>query len=114
MSDLRERDPLLHARFLVCRECGRVTFPVDAGWLDDELIVATYPGVCSHTRTVTAVIDVRDVIIAQAFVDPELYLPGRHCAGRNRRGRRCGAYASPGSEFCAAHPRPDSDGGRRD
>jgi hypothetical protein len=110
MSNLRERDPLLHARFLECRVCRRVSFPVDAGWLDDELIVATYPGVCSHARTVTAVVEVRDVIIAQAFVDPELYLPGRRCAGRNRRGRRCGAYASPGSEFCADHPRPEGDG----
>jgi hypothetical protein len=104
VSGTRQRDPLLHARFLECGGCGRVSFPVDAEWLDDELILATYPGVCPHARTVTAVIEAREVIVAQAFRDPELYLPGRRCAGQNRRGRRCRAFALPGSVFCAAHP----------
>ncbi len=104
MSDQRERDPLLYARFLECPVCKRVSFPVDAEWLDDELILATYPGVCSHSRTVTAVIEVRQLVIDKAFVDTELYLPGRRCIGFTIRGRRCRAFAQPGSDFCAAHP----------
>lgn len=99
----RQRDPLLYARFLECRVCKRVSFPVDAEWLDGELILATYPGVCSHLRTVTAVMGVRELVIDTAFADTELYLPGRRCASRNRLGRRCRAYANPGSCFCPAH-----------
>jgi len=103
MTDRRERDPLLYARFLECPTCKRVSFPVDAEWLDDELVLATYPAICSHCFTVTAVIDVRELILDKAFTDPELFLTGRRCAGQNRRHRRCRAWAKPGSVFCPAH-----------
>ncbi len=106
MSYQPKRDPLLFARFLECPVCLRVSFPVDAGWLDDELILATYPSTCSHCSIVTAVITVRELVIDTAFAETERFLPGRRCAGHNRRRRRCGAYARPGSDFCPAHDVP--------
>jgi len=104
MTYQRERDPLIYARFLGCPVCKRVSFPVDAEWLDDELILATYPSACSHRSTVTAVIEVRGLVIDTAFAETERFLPGRRCAGFTTRGHRCRAFARPGSDFCSAHP----------
>lgn len=98
------RDPLVCARFLQCGTCRQARFPVDATWIDDELILATYPRTCQHFGTVTMLIDVREVIVATADVDPARYLPGRRCAGLAASGHWCRAFAVPGSDFCAAHP----------
>ncbi len=103
MNHQDQRDALLYARFLDCSECKKVSFPIDAEWLDSELILVTYPAICPHMNAITAVVEARELIIATAAADPERYLPGRRCAGRNRRGRHCRAYAKPGSDFCIAH-----------
>ncbi len=112
MSQQRQRDPLLYARFLKCATCHRVSFPTDAEWLDDELILATYPAACPHAPTITVVIEVRELIVAMAGIDTEKYLPRRRCAGTTTRGRSCRAFAQPGSDFCAAHPVYTEKGGQ--
>ncbi len=98
-----ERDPIVQAGAMCCPGCGRVAFPTDAVRLDDALIIATYPRPCCHVHGGTIVLDVYD--LPAVPVGPLLseYVPGRRCAGQNRLGRPCRAYADPGSDFCHAH-----------
>lgn len=98
-----KHDPIVQAGAMRCPKCGRVAFPTDAARLDAALIIAVYPAPCGHVDGRTLVIDVED--LPAAPVDPalSLYVPGRHCAGRNRKGRPCGSYAVPGSDYCHAH-----------
>jgi hypothetical protein len=103
MNRGRAQDPLLYARFVACATCGQVSYPVDAEWLDSDFLLATYPAACSHVRSFTAVMEVRELIVTTAAADTERFLPRRRCAGHNRFRRPCRAYARPGSDFCAAH-----------
>lgn len=98
-----EHDPIVQAGAMRCVACGRVAFPIDAARLDAERIIATYPAPCSHLGARVLVIDLDDLAAAPA--DPALwaYVSGRHCTGVNRKGRPCGSYAAPGSDFCHAH-----------
>lgn len=105
-----EHDPIVQAGAMRCVACGRVAFPTDAARLDAARIVATYPAPCSHVSARTLVIDLDD--LAALPVDPtlSLYVPGRRCIGRNRKGRPCGAYAVPGLDHCHAHCAASSTG----
>lgn len=98
-----EHDPIVQAGAMRCITCDRVAFPTDAARLDAARILATYPAPCRHVRARTLVIDLDDLAAAPA--DPALsaYVSGRRCAGRNRFGRPCRAYADPGSDFCQTH-----------
>jgi hypothetical protein len=96
-----DQDPILCAGFIRCGTCGRAAFPVDAEWAGIGLILASYPAPCSHAHGVTMIVDPGG--LATAGVDRARYVAGRRCAGLNRRRRPCGAYASPGSDYCIAH-----------
>lgn len=48
-------DPLRHAAAWVCDTCGARCWPVEAAWLDDERILASYAG-CAHVEGVARVI----------------------------------------------------------
>ena len=132
----RAEDPLRAAGLWQCRRCKRAEYPNDAAWLDEYLILASYPSVCAHMPAVSLVLDTgapsspvitsiadEDLAVAADSVGlgpelelgeldrdfahgiaAELVLPRRHCAGRNRRDRPCGAWAMPGSLFCRWHP----------
>jgi hypothetical protein len=99
-----ERDPIVQAGALRCRECGCVAFPADAARLDETLIIADYPAPCVHASGGTLVIGVADLPAAPPEPSLALYVRGRRCAGLNREGRPCGSYARPGSDYCLHHP----------
>lgn len=91
--------------------CGLMAYPIDATWLENGLILAAYPAVCSHTRPVVAIVDPADEMPGD--ITPEKYLPGRRCAGTNRRRRPCRGRARAGSGYCHAH-QDDERGARGD
>jgi hypothetical protein len=73
------------------------------GW-----IIAMYPRPCEHDVGGTILIDLRDVEMSERTRpappgDLARYVAGRRCTGRNKRGRPCGSYAAPGSDYCRAH-----------
>jgi hypothetical protein len=103
-------DALLYASLRQCLQCGRAGYGTDAVWLDDDLILASYPRSCVHVHAAVVVVDV-DRVLLEIPDDVELRLPGRRCAGRNRRNAPCRAPAEPGSAFCRWHE-PASRGGR--
>lgn len=105
MQPNAEYDPIVQAGVVRCQRCGRVAFPTDAERLDAALIIATYPAPCHHGRPRTLVIDLDDLPAAPVAPELSAYVRGRRCAGRNRSGRPCRAYADPGSDFCQAHVR---------
>jgi hypothetical protein len=41
-------DPVHHAGYLTCSVCDAPAWPIDATWLDDDSIVATYVPTCLH------------------------------------------------------------------
>lgn len=41
-------DPLVAAGRLACRICGALAYPIDAEWLGDDLVLATFPARCEH------------------------------------------------------------------
>lgn len=104
MTRSAEHDPIIQAGAIRCAACDRVAFPTDATRLDAALIIADYPAPCSHVIGGTVVIALDDLPAAPADPSLPLYVRGRHCAGRNRKGRPCGSYATPGSDYCRYHP----------
>lgn len=104
MSREAERDPIVQAGALRCRECRGVAFPTDAARLDAATIIADYPAPCSHTGGGMLVIPLADLPAAPPEPSLSLYVRGRRCAGLNRRGQPCGSYARPGSVYCFHHP----------
>jgi hypothetical protein len=103
-----EHDPILWAGAIRCLVCRRAAFPTDAGTLGGGWIIATYPRPCEHDAGGTILIDLRGVEMSAATRPTPLYelaryVPGRRCAGHNKKGRPCRSYASPGSDYCHAH-----------
>lgn len=106
MADSAEHDPILRAGAVRCRACRRVAFPADAGTLGGGWIIASYPRPCEHIGGGTILIDLRDVEVSTRpapLHELAQYVPGRRCAGRNKKGRGCRSYAAPGSDYCHAH-----------
>ena len=99
-------DALTAAGLRQCPRCRRAAFPVDATWLDDRLILASFPRICAHIPA--GVVSVCTCCIEE---NPEHYRPadagllltGRRCAGRNRHQAPCRATAVPGSLYCHWH-----------
>lgn len=98
-----ERDPIVQAGVMWCPECGLAAFPVDAARLDAARIIATYPAPCRHVRGRMVVLDAPDLAVSPAGPLFSLFIPGRRCAGRNRKRQPCRSYAAPGSDYCHAH-----------
>jgi len=97
-------DALLYASLARCPLCGRAAFAVDAIWLDDQQILASYSRICVHVPAVVLTVTADEVEHPEeSGVDVELLLSGRRCVGRNRHGAACGAPAAPGSLFCCWH-----------
>lgn len=99
-------DPILRAGARCCRGCHRVTFPTDAGALGGGWIIVSYPRLCEHLAAGMVLMDLSGIPAGSRPALPgELarYVTGRRCAGQNRKGRPCGSYAAPGSDYCHAH-----------
>jgi len=103
-------DPLQLAGPEHCHHCQRAAFPIDATWLDDRLILASYPRVCAHVPASTRLTCTECERQRPPVANLGLLLPGRRCGALNHRRRPCRAWALPGSLFCRSHP----DGGAQD
>lgn len=107
MNDTDDLDDALTAAGLrQCERCYRAAFPTDATWVNDRLILASFPRVCLHVPASTVLVCACCVVEQPEHyrpADAELLLPGRRCAGRNRRRRPCRAAAAPGSLYCCWH-----------
>ncbi len=96
-------DPLLYAGIIVCNTCGRRGYPVEAGWIAEDLLVATFDRPCWHERQpqVTKLVTPSKLELAKPA-------PGQ-CQGiiasGARQGQRCTRLARPGAEYCASHQR---------
>ena len=95
------RDPLLCAGHLTCRTCGRRGWPLDAVWLGDDLILATYESPCWHDKRPAT------LVVFPSELEPASRLEPERCQAtvRNgpRKGQPCTILARPGSQFCACH-----------
>ena len=117
MNYSAEHDPILWAGAVNCLTCGRAAFPIDAAWAGDGVIIAAFARPCGHVPDEMQLIDLRAAGVRPdgrpAVLDHlAQYVTGRHCAGRNRKGQPCRAYAGPGSDYCHSH-QPASAAGRR-
>ena len=97
----RTDDSLVRAGVFWRAYCGLIGYPADAAWLGNGLILAAYLAVCSHTRPLVTIVDPAGELPGD--ITAEKYLPGRRCAGTNRRGRPCRSRARAGSDYCPAH-----------
>ena len=88
-------DAFSAAGYVVCPRSGAVAWPVDAAWLDDDLLVASFPAPecegCSHTD------DVR-------IIRPSTLPVSERCTATTRAGRRCTRRVAVGA-VCAVHAR---------
>lgn len=106
MSGYRaEYDPILHATNVVCSGCQSVAYPVDAEWITDRLILASYEDVCRpgcpgrRQGGDTILVD----LDAESAAIPKLPGP-RRCKGTTvRTGQPCKSYAVKGSAYCVQH-----------
>jgi hypothetical protein len=95
-------DPLLYAGLVACRACGERGHPVDAMWLTDDLIVATFAPPCPHAdRFVTMVVTPRE--LRPLDIEPGGQCERTWCQATARTGQPCAKRAMRGSQFCAWH-----------
>jgi hypothetical protein len=93
----RSYDPLRFAGIIICNLCGRRGYPVDAGWMADDLLLVTFDSPCWHNKEpITKLVTPSQLELA----DPE---PAR-CQAKVRngphKGQQCSILARPGSQFC--------------
>lgn len=104
MTYCPDHDPILVAGFNTCRGCGAKSYPTDADWVGEELILATFtttcqPG-CSRRR------DAARTVLLELGADPvipEVQRPRLCRAIASTTGRQCRGYAQPGSGYCHTH-----------
>jgi len=90
-------DPLIRAGIVHCGQCDQVAYAVDAEWVDETKLVATYPALCEHQTGGTWFVDV-------TRLQPLRPKRGAHgCTGRTRGGRPCGGWPVGGSDRCRWH-----------
>jgi hypothetical protein len=82
-------DPLLRAGIASCTRCGRVAYPVDAVWLDNGLILASFPKVCEHTHASVWIGDPRRLTRAPEWCHVRTRTTGERCRNRSRDGGPC-------------------------
>lgn len=107
MSYCPDCDPILKAGSLTCRQCGAVSYPVQAEWIDGGRILAEYEDGAHrwgcpnrHARVVLVDLD------AESPDVPSVIRPRSCRAIASTTGRQCRHPARPGSAYCAQH-RPD-------
>ena len=105
-----DHDPILISTSVTCGSCKTESWPVDAEWITDRLILASFdqahePG-CPRRATAcgTILID----LDAAADEIPHVKRP-RICKGETKAGTRCKNPAGKASSWCSAH-----DPARRD
>lgn len=106
-------DPATAAGYTTCGDCQACSYPLDACWITDRLILVTFED--GHTpecrgpgpRTVLLDQDAEDETIPR--------IPPRTCRGTvrtgSRRGQPCTKPAAAGSAYCAQHD-PDRETAR--
>jgi hypothetical protein len=99
-----EHDPILVAGYNTCTVCGATSYPTDADWMGEELILATFATACRPNcprqrnpgRTVLLELGADPAI-------PEVQRPRLCRAIASTTGRPCRGYAQPGSGYCHTH-----------
>jgi hypothetical protein len=95
-------DPLLSAGFIVCARCQRRSYPADATWLDEDMLLVTWQPGCWHSRP-----HMQIVRPSQLEIDDTPEPERRPCKGTVRAGVRrglpCSKPAAPGSDYCQWH-----------
>jgi len=88
-------DPLIHAGHVRCSTCRTASWPTDADWISETLILASYEAACEHATPHTWIVD------ATAGPDPAAAL---FCSGRTATGALCRNKPRPGTTRCHWHP----------
>jgi hypothetical protein len=91
------RDPLPAAGVIWCAKCRQETWPADATWLDDDLLLATFPEGC-HNRE-------RTLVITPSLLGP---LFGR-CDATTAAGTRCRNRPLRDGDLCYGHQRQQAN-----
>ena len=97
-----DRDPILEAGSLTC-PCGAVSYPVQAAWVGDGLVLAEYEDGhrygCPNRHARVVLVDVD----AECRAVPLVIRPRLCRATAATTGRQCRHSARPGSAYCASH-----------
>jgi hypothetical protein len=98
-----DHDPLLVAGHIDCRGCGSRSYPTEAAWIGEDLILATYEVACEYDcgrrRDSGAVL----LDLGSDQTVPLVPRPRRCRAIASTTRRPCRAYAPPGSGYCFHH-----------
>ena len=94
---MRRPDPSISAGHVICPACAAVAYPSDACWLNDALVIATFPSVCTHVPE------------AMRVVSPVMLPLDRRCQAMTVAGNRCKLPVVL-SGWCAVHLRDCSPG----
>ena len=110
MSYCPDHDPLLLATSIICGTCKSESFPVDADWMPDGTILASFDAV--HEPWCTRRPDFGMVLLVPGAdpLVPRVQRP-RTCRGTTRAGRPCRNPAGKASAWCSSHD-PDRQGAR--
>lgn len=96
-------DPILAAGYITCHGCGAESYPIDAEWLSETLILATFTVECARDCPRR-----RDSGAVLLDLDGDQLVPmvmrPRVCrAIASTTGRPCRGYAQAGSGYCHTH-----------
>ena len=98
-------DPILWAHPIQCK-CGSESWPADATWVADGMILASYETVHNPGCPAPTVFGAVLLIRGSDCTLPAVQRPRRCRAIAVTTGQPCRAYARPGSAFCHTHGQP--------
>jgi hypothetical protein len=82
-------DSLNAAGCVVCRRCGHRSYPSDAIWLNEHLILAAYEPACAHIKRGAFVVDVDQLARDTRFCGALTRTTGLPCRQRAGETGRC-------------------------
>lgn len=84
-----DHDPLVRAGIITCRNCGRIAYPTDAAWLDANVIMASFPSACDHTRERVWFVDMAKLAQQRMWCHAHTRTTGEPCRNRAGADGRC-------------------------
>lgn len=98
-------DPILRATSIICGGCKAESFPIDAEWVSDRLILVTYDNThepyCQRRNSSSTIVADMDAAADKTFMWPARPRVCRAMAATT--GKACRNPAGRGSAYCAQH-----------
>jgi hypothetical protein len=72
-------DPILRAGYLRCFECGRASYPGDAEWAGEGLIMASYAPACGHAGPQMILVNPALITLSETWCNAMALSTGELC-----------------------------------